>query len=87
MSETSDKIRKLFKAGDDIRDAGLKEPEDVEKYRDIRYGTEDPMQVMDVYRPAGQEGLSASTAEDGCTGTRRDIDSTVWTWQGEDLWW
>ena len=31
MSETSDKIRKLFKAGDDIRDAGLKEPEDVEK--------------------------------------------------------
>lgn len=57
MSETSDKIRKLFKAGDDIRDAGLKEPEDVEKYLDIRYGTEDPMQVMDVYRPAGREGL------------------------------
>ena len=56
MSEISDKIRKLFKAGDDIRDAGLKEPEDVEKYRDIRYGIEDPMQVMDVYRPAGQMG-------------------------------
>lgn len=57
MSETSDRIRKLFKEGDDIRDAGLQEPADVEKYRDIRYGTEDPMQAMDVYRPAGREGL------------------------------
>lgn len=56
MSEISDMIRKLFKEGDDIRDAGLKEPEDVEKFRDIPYGNEDPMQVLDVYRPKERNG-------------------------------
>ena len=59
MSELSEKIRKLFQEGDDIRDAGLKEPSDVEAFRDICYGTDEKWQSLDVYRPkaAGREPL------------------------------
>ena len=51
MSQFSDKIRRDFKANDDIRDAGLTTPNDVARYDDIRYGDAAPEQVLDVYRP------------------------------------
>lgn len=38
MSELSDTIRKLFKEGDDRRDAGLTTPEGILRYDDIVYG-------------------------------------------------
>ena len=56
MSEVSDFIRKSFKEGDDIRDAGLTDPEDVVRYDDILYGTDPRWQVLDLYRPKGKEG-------------------------------
>ena len=51
MSEYSEKTRREFKAGDDIRDAGLTTPNDVVRRDDIRYGKASPLQVLDVYRP------------------------------------
>ncbi|MFU0826223.1 MAG: Lipase 2 [Lachnoclostridium sp.] len=51
MSETSDRIRKNFKAADDVRDAGLETPEFVERFDNILYGTDKKWQVLDVYRP------------------------------------
>ena len=56
MSAVSDFIRKSFKEGDDIRDAGLEAPEDVIRYDDILYGADPKWQVLDVYRPKGREG-------------------------------
>lgn len=56
MSETSDMIRKMFKEGDDKRDAGLKTPEEIRRYDDIVYGTDANWQVLDVYRPRALEG-------------------------------
>ncbi len=38
------------------RDAGLKTPEDVERYDDIVYGPDKRRNVLDVYRPKGAEG-------------------------------
>lgn len=57
MSEISDRIRKQFKEGDDIRDAGLKEPEDVKCCRDIVYGKDEKWQSLDVYRPKEAEDV------------------------------
>ena len=51
MSETSDFIRKTFKEGDDIRDAGLTIPEDVTRFIDLPYGSDEKWQKLDVYRP------------------------------------
>lgn len=51
MSETSDMVRKKFQEGDDIRDAGLTTPEDVERFDDIVYGEDSKWQILDVYRP------------------------------------
>lgn len=51
MSKTSDEVRKNFKEADDIRDAGLTTPEDIIRFDDISYGTTDPLQVLDVYKP------------------------------------
>jgi hypothetical protein len=44
MSVISDHIRKAFKEGDDIRDAGLTTPEDVIRYDDIVYGSDQKWQ-------------------------------------------
>lgn len=51
MSATSEMIRKMFKEGDDKRDAGLMTPESILRYDDIVYGEESKWQVLDVYRP------------------------------------
>lgn len=49
-------IRREFKKGDDIRDAGLTAPDDVIRYKDIAYGKDSAMQVLDVYRPKDTKG-------------------------------
>ena len=51
MSQASEMIRVQFKAGDDIRDAGLTTPPDVERFDDIVYGADPHTQALDVYRP------------------------------------
>ena len=56
MSETSDMIRRNFKAGDDVRDAGLTTPEEIERFDDIVYGSDQDWQVLDVYRPKAAQG-------------------------------
>lgn len=56
MSQTSDMIRREFKKGDDIRDAGLTTPEDIIRYDDIAYGFDPIRQSLDVYRPKADEG-------------------------------
>ncbi len=52
-------IRKMFKAGDDVRDAGLVTPPDVVRFDDICYGPHGRDNGLDVYRPraAGEETL------------------------------
>ena len=50
--KTSTIVRKAFAAGNMVRDAGLKTPEDVQRFDDIVYGEEDKVwQSLDVYRP------------------------------------
>ncbi len=56
MSFMSEQIRKSFKEGDDIRDAGLQTPQDVIRYDDIQFGPDREWQVMDLYRPRFAEG-------------------------------
>ena len=51
MSTMSDVVRQQFKAGDDVRDAGLITPADIERFDDIAYGPDDQWQKLDVYRP------------------------------------
>lgn len=56
MSVVSDAVRKMFKEGDDVRDAGLTTPEDVVRVDDVRYAADDPCQQLDVYRPRERAG-------------------------------
>ncbi|MBO4653042.1 MAG: alpha/beta hydrolase [Lachnospiraceae bacterium] len=44
-------MRKAWAQSDAKRDAGLKEPETVEKYRDISYGPYDTWNLLDIYVP------------------------------------
>lgn len=59
MSQMSDFMRQQFKAGDDVRDAGLTTPPDIRRYDDIVYGPDSQIQKLDVYRPveAGENKL------------------------------
>ena len=52
-------IRRMFKAGDDVRDAGLVTPPDVVRFDDICYGPHGRENTLDVYRPraAGEDTL------------------------------
>lgn len=43
MSEYSEKTRREFTAGDNIRDAGLTTPNDVVRFDDIPYGDASPL--------------------------------------------
>jgi acetyl esterase/lipase len=56
MSEASYELRKAFKEGDDVRDAGLTTPDDVVRFDDIVYGDNPKWQSLDVYRPKDKEG-------------------------------
>ncbi len=58
MSAVSDQVRKEFKMGDDIRDAGLCAPEGIERFDDIIYGPDEFWQRLDLYRPkAAGDGI------------------------------
>lgn len=50
MSAYTDDIRKRFKESDDVRDAGLSTPKEIERFDDILYGEDAHWQVLDVYR-------------------------------------
>ncbi len=56
MSQASDMVRKTFKEGDDIRDAGLTTPADIIRFDNIVYGDSPKEQSLDVYRPRQAEG-------------------------------
>ena len=49
--KTSTIVRKAFAAGNMVRDAGLKTPEDVQRFDNIVYGEDKVWQSLDVYRP------------------------------------
>lgn len=55
MHEMAMMIRRQFKEGDDIRDAGLTTPDDIERFDDIAYGPDADWQLLDVYRPREAE--------------------------------
>jgi acetyl esterase/lipase len=57
MNAYVQKIREEFGQGDAKRDAGQKTPEDIMRFDDISYGTDDPeLQKLDVYRPKDRSG-------------------------------
>ena len=56
MSFTTSLLRYTFKRSDDKRDTGLTVPEDVAVCRDIRYGTDQKWQILDIYRPKNVKG-------------------------------
>ena len=56
MSKASDEMRRRSGRDDAIRDAGLTEPDDVIKFRNIPYGDDPVWQLLDVFRPVGSEG-------------------------------
>lgn len=49
-------MRQTMENSDTKRDAGLVIPEDVRSFTDIRYGADPRWNLLDVYRPADQEG-------------------------------
>lgn len=51
MNEAVEKFRRECVVSDAERDAGLKTPEDVERFDDIQYGPDEKWNVLDVYRP------------------------------------
>ncbi len=53
MHEMAYMVRKTFHEGDEIRDAGLTTPDDIERFDDIAYGPDTTWQMLDVYRPKG----------------------------------
>ena len=55
MSEYSSRIRRDFKAGDMVRDAGLATPDDIVRYDDIKYGQHEKYNLLDVYRPKDEK--------------------------------
>lgn len=56
MSETSERIRREWGAGDAKRDEGLVTPEDIVRYDDIAYGEHKVWNLLDVYRPRESHG-------------------------------
>ncbi len=46
-------VRKSFQENDDIRDAGLTTPENIERYDDIQYGEDEKWNKLDVYHLKG----------------------------------
>lgn len=49
--EAARNMRKSMNSSDDVRDAGLTPPDDIDIYSDIYYGTDPVWNVMDIYRP------------------------------------
>ena len=55
MSKASDEMRTRSGRDDAIRDAGLTEPDDVIKFRNIPYGDDPVWNLLDVYKPADKK--------------------------------
>ena len=55
MSKTSEAMRRDWAIGDGKRDEGLTTPDDIERFDDIKYGTDD-MNMLDVYQQKGTSG-------------------------------
>ena len=55
VPERITKMRAAWAASDAKRDAGLTEPEELEKFRDISYGPYDKWNLLDVYVPKENE--------------------------------
>lgn len=53
MSFTSFMVNRSFRKGDTIRDAGLTIPEDIRRYDNIQYGSDEKWNLLDVYSPSG----------------------------------
>lgn len=77
MSEMALMIRAQFQEGDEIRDAGLTTPDDIERFDDIAYGTEPYWQMLDVYRPKG-------TADDAQLPVIVSIHGGAWVYGDKD---
>ena len=56
MDEAIRQMRQRMKAGDDVRDAGVVDPENVIRFTDIPYGS-CPENLLDVYCPEGTQGV------------------------------
>ena len=56
MDEAIRQMRQKMKAGDDIRDAGVVDPENVIRFTDIPYGP-CPENLLDVYCPEDTKGV------------------------------
>ena len=50
MSMASFVLRWMFRRGDNKRDAGLRTPEGIRRFDDLRYGEDPKWNVLDVYR-------------------------------------
>lgn len=55
MSRAVEKFRKDCMVNDVKRDEGLTTPKGVERFDDIRYGSDEKWNVLDVYRPKAEE--------------------------------
>ena len=51
MSKTSDGLREEWSRNDALRDSGLKTPEDIVRFDNISYGSDEKWNLLDVYRP------------------------------------
>lgn len=56
MSIRSKIFRKMCEESDAKRDEGLTTPPEIERFDDIKYGTDENWQVLDVYRPKALSG-------------------------------
>ena len=56
MTDRVNEMRNAWAANDAKRDAGLMEPENMVKYKDIAYGPYGKWNMMDLYRPADKDG-------------------------------
>ena len=56
MSLVSRFVNRSFKKSDEKRDAGLTTPDDIVRFDDIVYGSDQKWQKLDVYRPKNKEG-------------------------------
>lgn len=77
MHEMALAIRQQFQEGDEIRDAGLTTPDDIERFDDIAYGKEPYWQMLDVYRPKG-------TADDAKLPVIVSIHGGAWVYGDKD---
>lgn len=53
MSQNYLEIREEITRNDDIRDAGLTTPEDIDCYLALRYGSDEVLNTLDIYYPKG----------------------------------